>query len=90
MKHLYILVSCLVLASCSGFQKPIVLTPSDSLIADCAINQPPKLTGNAEKDKLVLSQAWINQTANLGKCSQRMKMIQTWKQVQLQRFGKEK
>ncbi len=90
MKYLIVVFSCFMLASCTGYQKPVVLTPSDSLIADCTINQPPKLTGNAEKDKLVLSQAWINQTANLGKCSQRMKMIQTWKQVQLERFGKEK
>jgi len=75
----WILVSlCLFLASCSA-DKHMIILPSDSLLADCEISPPPFLTGNTEKDKLLLAGAWSLQTSNAGKCNQKIKTLQTWK-----------
>lgn len=57
----------------------MIILPSDSLVTECTIAPPPVLTGNTEKDKLLLAGAWSLQTGNLGKCNQKIKTLQTWK-----------
>jgi len=77
MKTLLILSFCLLIASCTN--RNMIILPSDALVEDCTIAAPPTLTGNTEKDKLLLAGAWSLQTSNLGKCNQKIKTLQTWK-----------
>lgn len=78
MKVLFLMGVCFCLASCSNYKNMIIL-PSDSLVSECTISPPPHLTGNSEKDKLLLAGAWSIQTSNLGKCNQKIRTLQTWK-----------
>lgn len=78
MKLFIILLSCLLISACSN-TKSIIILPSDSLLEDCQISPPPTLTGNAEKDKLLLASAWSLQTGNIGKCNQKIRTLKTWK-----------
>lgn len=82
MKYL-IIFFCLFIASCTSK----IQLPSDSLLSDCMISPPPLLTGNTEKDKLLLATAWSLQTGNLGKCNQKVKTMQIWKTNTIKRMG---
>lgn len=86
MKYLVLCLVCFSIAGC-GYQKPIVILPSDEAIADCTISPPPELTGGDSRDKLNLTSAWIQQTTNLAACQKKLKMLQTWKRVNSERFG---
>lgn len=86
MKYVVLCLTCLCITSC-GYQKPIVILPTDEAISDCTISPPPELTGRDGKDKLTLTSAWIQQTTNLAACQKKLKMLQTWKQVNRERFG---
>lgn len=79
MNYFLLILSCLFLSSCTNSYKNMIILPSDSLVAECTIAPPPFLTGNTEKDKLILAGAWSLQTSNLGKCNQKIKTLQTWK-----------
>ncbi len=81
----YLLLLCIFLASCSS-QKEITL-PSDTLLADCVINEPPVLTGSDAKDKVILAQAWSNQTSALSVCQKKVRLMQVWKRIQMDRMG---
>ena len=89
MKYLLLCFMCMSLASC-GYQKPIVILPTDEALADCIISPPPEITGRDAKDKLTLTSAWIQQTTNLAACQKKLKMLQTWKRVNQERFGNTK
>jgi predicted small lipoprotein YifL len=86
MKSLMVCIMCLSLASC-GYQKPIVILPSDEAISDCTISSPPDIVGKDSQDKLILTSAWISQTNNLAACNKKLKMLQVWKRVNQERFG---
>lgn len=80
---------CIALSSCVISKAPSINLPSDGLLADCIISPPPTLSGNVEKDKLLLAGAWSLQTSNLGKCNQKVKTLQVWKSnAQKQMEGK--
>ncbi len=83
----FVFLSLIFLASCSS-QKAILVVPSDPLLAECQVSPPPSLTGNDAKDKVILAGAWATQTSNLGSCNKRLKMLRVWKQVNLERYGK--
>ena len=89
MRYIMLCLATLCLASCS-YQKPIVILPSDEAIAECTISPPPTLTGVPAKDKIVLAGAWSMQTNNLGVCNRKLKMLQTWKKINQERFGSTK
>lgn len=81
----YLVLSCLLLASCAP-NKDIVF-PSDTLLSDCIINEPPVLTGTDSKDKVILATAWSNQTSAAAACQKKVKLLQTWKKIQQERLG---
>lgn len=78
MKYFLFIAVCFFVASCSHY-KPMIILPTDAALGECQISPPPTLTGNTEKDKLLLAGAWSLQTSNLGKCNQKLKTLQTWK-----------
>ena len=81
----YLLLLCIFLASCSS-QKDITF-PSDTLLSDCVINEPPVLTGSDAKDKVILAQAWSNQTSALSVCQKKVRLMQVWNKIQMERMG---
>lgn len=83
--RIIILCICFSIAACSS-NNPTPPLPSDALLSDCIISPPPTLSGNTEKDKLLLASAWSLQTNNLGKCSQKVKTLQVWKINTLKRM----
>lgn len=87
MKTLIILCLSLLLSSCSVYSRPIVISPSDSLLTECSFDPPPKLTGRDSNDKVILASAWASQTDKLGECNKKLKFLQHWKKVQTERFG---
>jgi len=87
MKYVLLLLLSMSVMSCSNYQKPIVIFPSDEALAECMISPPPELTGKDNKDKLILASAWSLQTTNLGKCNEKLKRLQIWKRVNQERFG---
>lgn len=82
-----VLPLCLFLASCTSKAPEIIQLPSDALLSDCIISPPPTLSGNTEKDKLLLASSWSLQTNNLGKCNQKIKTLQVWKINTMKRIG---
>jgi len=90
MRYIFLVMACLCITSCSNYQKPIVILPTDEALAECIISPPPELTGKDGKDKLVLASAWSLQTTNLGKCNEKLKRLQVWKRVNQERFGETK
>lgn len=89
MKLLLLIVMSCCLSACV-YQKPIVILPSDEAIADCVISPPPEISGSEAKDKVTLTTAWIQQTTNLAACQKKLKMLQTWKRINQERFGDNK
>lgn len=87
MKIIYICFACFLLTSCTLYSKPVVIYPSDSLLVDCSFDSPPKLTGKDSNDKVILASAWASQTDKLGECNKKLKFLQQWKKVQIERFG---
>jgi len=86
MRYILLCLVCMSISSC-GYQKPIVILPSDEAISDCVISPPPEISGKDSKDKLTLTSAWIQQTTNLAACQKKLKMLQTWKRINSERFG---
>lgn len=86
MRYILLCIIAASLASC-GYQKPIVIVPTDEALAECTISPPPVLTGIPSKDKVVLAGAWSMQTNNLGACNRKLKMLQAWKKINQERFG---
>lgn len=87
MKYILLTLVTLSLVSCSNYQKPIIILPTDEALAECTITPPPELTGKDSKDKLILASAWSLQTTNLGRCNEKLKRLQIWKRVNQERFG---
>lgn len=83
----FIICACILISSCAINKDPMVILPSDALLNDCIISPPPNLSGDAEKDKLILAGAWSLQTSNLGKCNQKVKTLQVWKSNTAKRMG---
>ena len=84
-KKIYLLLSCLLIASCTPHRD--IVFPSDTLLSDCIINEPPLLTGSDSKDKVILATAWSNQTSAAAACQKKVKLLQTWKRIQQERLG---
>jgi len=79
MKFTLLIMICLFMTACTSNVKSIIILPSDSMLQECQVSPPPTLTGNSEKDKLLLASAWSLQTGNLGKCNQKLRTLKTWK-----------
>lgn len=78
MRYFLLFLTCILISSCTNY-KPMIILPTDTALGECPVSPPPTLTGNTEKDKLLLAGAWSLQTSNLGKCNQKLKTLQTWK-----------
>lgn len=79
MKSILLIAVCLLMTACTSNVKSMIILPTDSMLQECQVSPPPTLTGNPEKDKLLLASAWSLQTGNLGKCNQKLRTLKTWK-----------
>jgi len=89
MRYILLCLAAMSISSC-GYQKPIVILPTDEALSECTVSSPPEITGKDSQDKLILTSAWILQTNNLAACNKKLKMLQTWKRVNQERFGENK
>lgn len=64
----------------------LLVAPNDSLLKDCPVEAPPKLSGNDVTDKKLLASAYVKQTQNLAKCNRDKQELRTWKIQQTTRF----